>query len=146
MRFSSSIIKYTIFRLLRFQKTISSFFSWGTVHLSGKDGGRWIEFSTCSHSDAQRANEALNTYAFPGRKNLGYLFAFESRRAEVMATMAATATAAAGPDQGGAGGQGQQIIDATVTATTAPLYLYRKSRNAWSAWLLLLKTKTTRPS
>ena len=50
---------------------------------------------------------------------MGYLFAFESRRAEVMATIAATATAAAGPDQGGASGQGQQIIDATVTATTA---------------------------
>jgi hypothetical protein len=55
------------------------------IILHGKDGGRWIKFSTNSYSDAMRAHEALNTYAFPGRRNLGYLFAFESRRAEVMA-------------------------------------------------------------
>ena len=58
------------------------------IILHGKDGGRWIEFSTCNSIDAQRAHEALNTYAFPGRRNLGYLFAFESRRAEVMAATA----------------------------------------------------------
>ena len=45
-----------------------------------------MQFSTPSYTDAQRAHEALNTYAFPGRRNLGYLFAFESRRAEVMAS------------------------------------------------------------
>ena len=56
------------------------------IILHGKDGGRWIKFSTNSYSDAMRAHEALNTYAFPGRRNLGYLFAFESRRAEVMAS------------------------------------------------------------
>ena len=56
------------------------------IILHGKDGGRWIKFSTNSYSDALRAHEALNTYAFPGRRNLGYLFAFESRRAEVMAS------------------------------------------------------------
>jgi len=56
------------------------------IILHGKDGGRLICFSTSSHSDARRAHEALNTYAFPGRRNLGYLFAFESRRAEVMAS------------------------------------------------------------
>ena len=55
------------------------------IILHGKDGGRWIKFATNSYSDAMRAHEALNTYAFPGRRNLGYLFAFESRRAEVMA-------------------------------------------------------------
>ena len=58
------------------------------IILHGKDGGRWIQFSTSSYSDAQRAHEALNTYAFPGRRNLGYLFAFESRRREVMASQA----------------------------------------------------------
>ena len=56
------------------------------IILHAKDGGRWIQFSTSSYGDAQRAHEALNTYAFPGRRNLGYLFAFESRRSEVMAS------------------------------------------------------------
>lgn len=56
------------------------------IILHGKDGGRWIKFSTNSYSDAMRTQEALNTYAFPGRRNLGYLFAFESRRAEVMSS------------------------------------------------------------
>jgi len=56
------------------------------IILHAKDGGRWIQFSTSSYADAKRAHEALNTYAFPGRRNLGYLFAFESRKAEVMAS------------------------------------------------------------
>ena len=56
------------------------------IIIHGKDGGRWIKFSTSSYTDAARAHEALNTFAFPGRKNLGYLFAFESRRTEVMAS------------------------------------------------------------
>ena len=64
--------------------------------LHGKDGGRWIKFSTNSYSDAMRAHESLQTYAFPGRRNLGYLFAFESRRAEVMAS-------------GAGGGDGQVV-------------------------------------
>lgn len=51
---------------------------------------------------------------------MGYLFAFESRRAEVMAAMAATATAAAGPDQCGGHRQMQQGKDEErATATTA---------------------------
>ena len=54
------------------------------IVLHGKDGGRWIRFSAASETDARRAHEAFGTYAFPGRRNLGYLFAFESRRAEVM--------------------------------------------------------------
>jgi len=56
------------------------------IILHAKDGGRWIQFSTSSYADAKRAHDALNTYAFPGRRNLGYLFAFESRKAEVMAS------------------------------------------------------------
>lgn len=59
------------------------------IIITGKDGGRWIKFSTSSYTDAARAHEALNTYAFPGRRNLGYLFAFESRRMEVMASSGA---------------------------------------------------------
>ena len=65
--------------------TITSYGPLGII-LHGKDGGRWIKFSTNSYSDAMRAHEALSTYAFPGRLNLGYLFAFESRRNEVMAS------------------------------------------------------------
>ena len=61
---------------------------------------RVFNFSTCSDFDAQRAHEALNTYAFPRRMNKG-IYAFKSKRAEVMAVMAATATAAAGSDQNG---------------------------------------------
>ena len=86
------------------------------IILHGKDGGRWIEFSTCSESDAQRAHEALNTYAFPGRRNLGYLFAFESRRAEVMKT-ASTDTAVAGNcnlHTNGGQGVGQQGNGAAI--------------------------------
>jgi hypothetical protein len=50
----------------------------------GKDNGRFIQFTANSYADCLRALKALNSYAFPGRKNLGYLFAFESRREEVM--------------------------------------------------------------
>eukprot|EP00535_Pseudo-nitzschia_heimii_P013222 CAMPEP_0197194590 /NCGR_PEP_ID=MMETSP1423-20130617/29527_1 /TAXON_ID=476441 /ORGANISM="Pseudo-nitzschia heimii, Strain UNC1101" /LENGTH=671 /DNA_ID=CAMNT_0042648039 /DNA_START=110 /DNA_END=2126 /DNA_ORIENTATION=- len=50
----------------------------------GKDCGRIIRFTTPSYADTGRAFESLNTYAFPGRRNLGYLFAFESKRQEVM--------------------------------------------------------------
>jgi len=57
-----------------------------SLRLIGKDNYRRITFSTLHYSDLIRAQEALMTYAFPGRRNLGYLFAFESRRAEVMAS------------------------------------------------------------
>lgn len=50
----------------------------------GKDCGRIIRFSTPNYADTGRAFESLNTYAFPGRRNLGYLFAFESKRQEVL--------------------------------------------------------------
>ncbi len=56
----------------------------GTLIVYGKDNGRFIQFTAPSYADCMRVYEALNTYAFPGRRNLGYLFAFESRRAEVM--------------------------------------------------------------
>jgi myotubularin-related protein 1/2 len=50
----------------------------------GKDNGRWLRFATSSVADTLKALEALQTYAFPGRRNLGYLFAFESKRTAVL--------------------------------------------------------------
>jgi len=59
--------------------------------LYGKDNGRQLRFVAPSHADTVRAYEALLTYAFPGRRNLGYLFAFESRRKEVLDSVAVDA-------------------------------------------------------
>jgi len=56
----------------------------------GKDNGRQIRFTTPSYADTLRAHEALQTYAFPGRRNLGYLFAFESKRQLVMDSVTTT--------------------------------------------------------
>lgn len=53
----------------------------------GKDNGRQLRLTTPSYADTLRAYEALSTYAFPGRRNLGYLFAFESKREAVMASI-----------------------------------------------------------
>jgi hypothetical protein len=52
-----------------------------------KDCGRVVRFTTPNYADTGRAFDSLNTYAFPGRRNLGYLFAFESKRQEVMASV-----------------------------------------------------------
>jgi len=46
--------------------------------------GRIWRLTTTSYADTLRAHQALLTYAFPGRRNLGYLFAFESKRADVV--------------------------------------------------------------
>jgi len=46
-----------------------------------------IRFTTASYQDTARAHEALLNYAFPGRRNLGYLFAFESKRQAVLASV-----------------------------------------------------------
>lgn len=59
--------------------------------LLGKDG-RVLRFTTPSYADTLRAHEALQTYAFPGRRNLGYLFAFESKREAVLASVTTDAT------------------------------------------------------
>eukprot|EP00984_Skeletonema_dohrnii_P021855 scaffold11034_cov155-Skeletonema_dohrnii-CCMP3373.AAC.5 len=82
------------------------------IIIHGKDGGRWIKFSTSSYTDAARAHEALNTYAFPGRRNLGYLFAFESRRLEVMASSGAAGGGQQQQQRGGGDG-GNPIATAT---------------------------------
>lgn len=49
-----------------------------------KDSGRQLRFTTPSYADTLRVHESIQTYAFPGRRNLGYLFAFESKRDQVM--------------------------------------------------------------
>ena len=55
--------------------------------LVAKDNGRFLKFTTSNYNDTIRAYEALQTYAFPGRRNLGYLFAFESKRNDVLASV-----------------------------------------------------------
>jgi hypothetical protein len=55
--------------------------------LTSKDSGRVVRFTTQSYLETGRAFDSINTYAFPGRKFLGYLFAFESKRNEVMASI-----------------------------------------------------------
>jgi hypothetical protein len=64
--------------------------------LTGKDNQRVIRITTASYQDTIRAHQALQTYAFPGRRNLGYLFAFESRRQEVVNSMAPPSESAQG--------------------------------------------------
>lgn len=59
----------------------------GTLVVYGKDNGRFIKFTAPSYADCMGAYQALNTYSFPGRRNLGYLFAFESRRDEVLTSV-----------------------------------------------------------
>ena len=54
------------------------------LRITGKDNGRVLRFTTPSYADTQRAHDALQNYAFPGRRNLGYLFAFESKKEDVM--------------------------------------------------------------
>lgn len=78
-----------------------------------KHNSSWLRFAAPSYGDASRAQEVLSTYAFPGRRNLGYLFAFESRRAEVMASVEKVAVGA----QGQQGGQAQQQQRITSRAT-----------------------------
>lgn len=53
------------------------------VLIQGKDN-RLLRFTTAQYAETLRAYEALQTYAFPGRRNIGYLFAFESKKEAVM--------------------------------------------------------------
>jgi hypothetical protein len=57
------------------------------IIMYSKDGSRNMRFSTPSHADTGQAFKSLQTYSFPGRRNLGYLFAFESKRQKVMASV-----------------------------------------------------------
>lgn len=88
--------------------------------LYGKDNFRHLGFTAPNYNDAVRAHDALNTYAFPGRRNLGYLFAFESRRTEVMASIQKIENASTGASTSNAGtipqqSMQQQIITARCT-------------------------------
>jgi len=86
--------------------------------LYGKDNFRYLRFTAPNYNDAVRAHEALNTYAFPGRRNLGYLFAFESRRTEVMASIRKITEPV---DVGNsAGAQLQQQQQQMITARSTP--------------------------
>lgn len=62
----------------------------GTLTIYGKDNGRFIQFTTPKYADCMGVQQQLNTFAFPGRRNLGYLFAFESRKEEVCASIVKT--------------------------------------------------------
>lgn len=53
------------------------------IIILGKDNNRFFKFFTTSIDYCSRAYELLNIFAFPGSQNLGFLFAFESRRKEV---------------------------------------------------------------
>lgn len=88
--------------------------------LYGKDNFRHLGFTSPNYNDAVRAHDALNTYAFPGRRNLGYLFAFESRRTEVMASIQKIENAGSGASTSNTGtipqqSTQQQIITARCT-------------------------------
>ena len=58
-----------------------------TVTISTKLG-RWVQYTTTTIQDCLRSYEAWMTYSFRRRRNLGYLFAFEARRSEVLQRMA----------------------------------------------------------
>lgn len=60
--------------------------SGGTIILYSKDNGRFIQFSTDSYADFNKAYSAIHANAFPGRTNLAYLYAFEARRSEVQSS------------------------------------------------------------
>ena len=83
---STQVLEMPLASMDRVEKTVyqTAGSSYMGLVIYGKDCGRIIRFTTPSHADTGRAFESLNTYAFPGRRNLGYLFAFESKRQEVM--------------------------------------------------------------
>ena len=46
-----------------------------------------LRFTTASYADTVRAQEVLETYAFPGKLNMGHLFAYKSKRHLVVASI-----------------------------------------------------------
>ena len=86
---AAKVIEIPLASMDRVEKTVyqaggSSFMG---IIVYSKDSGRVARFTTPSYADTGRAFDSLHTYAFPGRRNLGYLFAFESKRQEVMASV-----------------------------------------------------------
>jgi hypothetical protein len=55
--------------------------------ITSKDCGRVLRFTTATYADTGKAFNSINAFAFPGRRQLGYIFAFESKRQEVMASI-----------------------------------------------------------
>jgi len=90
-----------------------------SLTLYGKDNFRYLRF-TPNYNDAVRAHDALNTYAFPGRRNLGYLFAFESRRTEVMASIQKVDNANGGAATSNTDTVPQQSMQQIITARCTP--------------------------
>eukprot|EP00934_Nitzschia_sp_Nitz4_P007436 Nitzschia sp. Nitz4//scaffold13_size275219//97220//99789//NITZ4_000863-RA/size275219-augustus-gene-0.229-mRNA-1//1//CDS//3329535981//7426//frame0 len=86
---ATKILEMPLASIDRVEKTVysASGSSYMGIVVHGKDCARTIRFTTPSYKDTGRAFDSLNTYAFPGRRNIGYLFAFESRRQQVMASM-----------------------------------------------------------
>lgn len=86
---SSRLLEIPLASIDRVEKTVyqAGGSSYMGLVIQAKDCCRVIRFSTPSYVDTGRAYDSLNTYAFPGRRNLGYLFAFESKRTEVMASV-----------------------------------------------------------
>lgn len=51
-----------------------------SILVTAKPDHRFLRWTPRAYADALRAHELLQTYAFPGKNQLGYLFAFESQR------------------------------------------------------------------
>jgi hypothetical protein len=86
---STKVLEIPLASMDRVEKTVyqAAGSSYMGLVIYGKDCGRIMRFTTPSYVDTGRAYDSLNTYAFPGRRNLGYLFAFESKRQAVMASV-----------------------------------------------------------
>ena len=86
---STKLIEIPLASMDRVEKTVyqANGSSYMGLVIYAKDCGRITRFTTPNYADTGRAYDSLNTYAFPGRRNLGYLFAFESKRQKVMASV-----------------------------------------------------------
>jgi hypothetical protein len=93
-----------------------------TIVLYDKGGSsRWLRFTTTNLADAIRAHEALSTYAFPGKRNLGYLFAFEACREQVLALNNNSSTTGSGSANGNvSAGGGNNTNTNTTNNKTLP--------------------------
>jgi hypothetical protein len=86
---ATKLIEIPLASMDRVEKTVyqANGSSYMGLVIYAKDCGRITRFTTPNYADTGRAYDSLNTYAFPGRRNLGYLFAFESKRQKVMASV-----------------------------------------------------------
>lgn len=86
---ATKLLEIPLAAMDRVEKTVyqAAGSSYMGIVIYAKDCGRVMRFTTPNYADTGRAFDSLNTYAFPGRRNLGYLFAFESKREAVMASV-----------------------------------------------------------